>query len=83
MGNLAAVLSAQGDWAGARKLHEETLAIPRRALGPEHPDTLTSMNNLGVSLRAKETWRRRASLTETLDVRRRCWGRSTRIRFTR
>ena len=46
MNNLAETLQAQGDLTGARKLHEETLAIQRRVLGPEHPDTLTSMNNL-------------------------------------
>ncbi len=31
---------------GARKLHEEVLAIRRRVLGPEHPDTLLSMSHL-------------------------------------
>jgi hypothetical protein len=46
MNNLALTLGAQGDWAGARKLHEETLDIRRRVLGPEHPDTLTSAWNL-------------------------------------
>ena len=47
MSNLASALREQGDLAGARKLQEETLAIQRRVLGPEHPDTLNSMNNLG------------------------------------
>ena len=37
MNNLAATLRAQGDLAGARKLHEEVLDIRRRVLGPEHP----------------------------------------------
>ncbi len=39
-------LRQQGDAVGARKLQEETLAIRRRVLGPEHPETAHSMNNL-------------------------------------
>ena len=53
MSNLAETLCAQGDLAGARKLQEETLAIRRRVLGPEHPATLTSMNNLAETLRSR------------------------------
>jgi len=53
MNNLAATLSAQGDLAGARKLDEETLEIRRRVLGPEHPDTLSSMSNLANALQAQ------------------------------
>ncbi len=43
---------ALGDALGARELHEEVLAVCCRVLGEEHPDTLTSMNNLAESLRA-------------------------------
>ena len=38
---------------GARKLHEEALANGRRVLGPEHPQTLTMMSNLAVTLSAQ------------------------------
>ena len=31
------------------KLHEETLALQKAKLGPDHPDTLSSMNNLATS----------------------------------
>ena len=31
------------------KLHEETLALKRSKLGPDHPNTLSSMNNLAAS----------------------------------
>ena len=48
MNNLAETLREQGDLAGRGKLNEETLAINRRVLGPEHPDTLTSMNSLAA-----------------------------------
>ncbi len=40
----------QGDFAGARPLFERALAIHEKALGPEHPDTATSLNNLAVLL---------------------------------
>ncbi|MDR3516313.1 MAG: toll/interleukin-1 receptor domain-containing protein [Azospirillaceae bacterium] len=34
----------------ARRLHEQALEIHRRVQGDEHPDTLTSINNLAVTL---------------------------------
>jgi hypothetical protein len=39
LNNLAGLLQAQGDLAGARRLFERALAIREKALGPEHPDT--------------------------------------------
>jgi hypothetical protein len=44
--NLAVLLQDQGDLAGARPLHERALAISERVLGPDHPDTERSRNNL-------------------------------------
>ena len=38
-------------YAGARPLYERALAISEKALGPEHPYTATSLNNLAVLLR--------------------------------
>lgn len=32
--------------AGARDLNQQVVEAYRQVLGPEHPDTLTSMNNL-------------------------------------
>jgi hypothetical protein len=40
MGNLATLLSTQGDLAGARPLYERALAIREKMLGPQHPDTI-------------------------------------------
>ena len=84
MNNLAATMKAQGDLAGARKLQEEMLAIRRRVLGPEHPDTLTSMNNLADTLRLRAIWRGRASCKKRRWASAvECWGPSTRIRSPR
>jgi len=48
--NLAYLLQAQGDLAGARPLFERALAIREKVLGPEHPDTAASLNNLAYLL---------------------------------
>jgi Tfp pilus assembly protein PilF len=38
-------------YSAARQLHERALAIREKVLGPEHPDTAQSLNNLGVLLK--------------------------------
>ena len=48
MNNLASVYDDQGKYAQAEALDSQTLEIQRRVLGPEHPDTLSSMNNLAI-----------------------------------
>ena len=35
-----------GDYAKAEPLHKRSLAITEKALGPDHPDVATSLNNL-------------------------------------
>ena len=37
---------AQGDYAKAEPLYQRALAIREKALGPDHPDIATSLNNL-------------------------------------
>src|SRR4029450_2340250 len=39
--------------AGARPYYERALAICEQVLGPEHPDTATSLNNLGLLFHAQ------------------------------
>jgi hypothetical protein len=52
LGNaLGLFLSARGLAKQARGSEERVLAQSMRFLGPEHPDTLTAMNNLAVILR--------------------------------
>ena len=58
MNNLANVLDDEGHYAEAEKLYRETLDIRRRVLGPEHPDTLWSTNNLAVVLDGRRPLRR-------------------------
>ena len=53
MNNLAMTLFALGKLGEARVLQERTLGAYRRALGPERPETLRSMNNLTFTLRAQ------------------------------
>jgi tetratricopeptide (TPR) repeat protein len=51
--NLAFLLQAQGDLAGARPLYERALAIREKVLGPDHPDSATSLNNLALLVQAQ------------------------------
>ena len=44
---------AAAAYSGARPLFERALAICEKALGPEHPDTAASLNNLADLLRAQ------------------------------
>ena len=46
-------LDALGAYAQARPLLERELAIREKALGPEHPDTAVSLNNLASLLKAQ------------------------------
>ena len=49
MNNLATSYPTPARSTGRCKLLEETLALRKAKLGPDHPDTLTSMNNLANS----------------------------------
>ena len=44
---MGALLQARGDLEGAEPLLREALEARREVLGPKHPNTLTSVNNLG------------------------------------
>ena len=45
-------LKFRGEYTAARPYYERALAINEKSLGPDHPDTATSLNNLGGLLRA-------------------------------
>ncbi len=44
------VAGCAGKHADAEQVHREVLEALRRVLGPDHPATLRSMNNLGTAL---------------------------------
>ena len=45
--------NAQGRYADAEPLYKRSLAINEKALGPDHPDVATSLNNLAVLYEAQ------------------------------
>jgi tetratricopeptide (TPR) repeat protein len=49
----ASLLSRQGKLAEAEPLHRQALEARERTLGPDHTDTLTSVNNLAVLLKTQ------------------------------
>ena len=64
-----------GQYATARSLEERVLDAQRRILCSEHPDTLTSMNNLAATLSAMgELQEAREVHQQTLNIRRRVLG---------
>ena len=61
MFNLASTYRNQGRWAEAEKLDVQVMETRKTVLGPEHPDTLTSMANLASTYRIRDDGRRRKS----------------------
>ena len=58
LNNLAELYQAQGQYAQAEPLFKRSLAIQEKALGPDHPDVATSLNNLAGLYDAKASTRR-------------------------
>ncbi|KAL9606787.1 MAG: hypothetical protein Q9179_000077 [Wetmoreana sp. 5 TL-2023] len=70
--NFALVYSEVGRWQDALQLTERVVEVYQRSLGEEHPDTLSSMNNLAN--RYSEAGRRQEALQLTervVEVRKR------------
>ena len=53
LNNIALIYQAQGRYAEAEPLHKRALAIGEKALGPEHPEVATWLNNLALLYRRK------------------------------
>ncbi len=51
LNNLALLHKVQGNYAEAEPLYKRALAIWEKALGPEHPDVATSLENYAALLR--------------------------------
>jgi len=53
MANLASTFWNQERWKEAEELEVQVMETSLRVLGPEHPDTLTAMNNLAFTLKGR------------------------------
>ncbi len=51
LNNLAELYRQQGNYAEAAPLYRRSLAIMENALGPEHPNVATSLENYAALLR--------------------------------
>jgi tetratricopeptide (TPR) repeat protein len=64
-----------GLYPEAAKQHEAALDLRRRVLGPEHPDTLRSMNNLGLVYADEGKYTQAEALhSQALEIERRVFG---------
>jgi len=53
----AITLLSDGRWKEAEELFVQVMETSKRVLGDEHPDTLTSMNNLASTYRKQGRWK--------------------------
>jgi tetratricopeptide (TPR) repeat protein len=71
-GRMAYTLGRYGD---AEHLLEQSLAIRKKALGPEHPDVATSLNNLAILYGAQGLYAKAEPLyQQSLDIRQKALG---------
>ena len=54
LNNLASLLQAKGDYAGAESSFRRALALLEKALGPDHPNTKQAQANLDALLAAEK-----------------------------
>ncbi|OAP56891.1 hypothetical protein AYL99_09003 [Fonsecaea erecta] len=74
--NLALVLSDQGKYEAAEQMHREVVEVIERALGKEHPSTLTSINNLALVLSHQGKYEAAEQMhREVVEVRERVLGK--------
>ena len=59
---MAATYTGQGKYAEAAGLQEEALAVEKRVLGEEHPDTLTTTGNLASTYKMQGRYAEAAAL---------------------
>jgi eukaryotic-like serine/threonine-protein kinase len=75
MDTMADTYDSLGLYTREQPILERAIEIQRRTLGPEHPDTLNSMNNLASDLRQEGHYTEAERLDrETLEIRRRVLG---------
>ena len=75
MANLASTYRIQGRWNEAEQLEIQVLDLRTKLLGPEHPDTLTSMGNLAGTYRYQGRWNEAEELQiQVMDMRKTLLG---------
>jgi hypothetical protein len=71
----ALVKTNLGAFEHAQELQEQTVSLLEDLHGPEHADTLSALNNLGLTLHAREEFERSLAIQrKVLDIRRRTLG---------
>ncbi|KKK26147.1 hypothetical protein AOCH_006183 [Aspergillus ochraceoroseus] len=75
MTNLAMTYDHQGRWDKAEELGAKSLKARQEVLGPEHPDTLTSINNLALVYMHQGRWIEAHELQlQTMKIQKRVLG---------
>ena len=79
LNNLAMLLWRQGDYAAAKPLYEQALAINKAVLGERTPSTATQPEQPGVAAGLAGGLRRRQAPTTSRPWRsaRQCWASAT------
>ena len=79
LNNLAVLLWKQGDYAAAKPLYEQALAIRKQVLGERHPDTATQPEQPGGAAAGAGGLRRRQAPLRAGpgDPQGRCWASAT------
>ena len=75
--NMAQICNELHRFDESLPLHQQVLTIRRKALGPDHRDTLRSVSNVGFTLMMLERWEEaKTILVEALETGGRVWGPS-------
>jgi tetratricopeptide (TPR) repeat protein len=72
---LSKVYYTEGRWKEAEELEMQVTEVRKRVLGPEHPNTLTSMDNLAAAFWNQGRWKEAEELEmQVTEVRKRVLG---------
>ena len=72
---VARLLYNEGGWSTAAELEVQVIEIRKRVLGPEHPDTLTSMHNLALISQNQGRWQEAEELqVQVMEITKRVQG---------
>ncbi|GMF97349.1 unnamed protein product [Aspergillus oryzae] len=73
--NIGMCLYSDGRWKEAERLQVQVLELRKQVLGPEHPDTLTSIANLALTYRNQGRWKEAERLqVQVLELRKQVLG---------